>query len=242
MESVGSTNNYAMDLIKKGLAQSGNAILAREQTEGKGRRMKRWSSAYDQNILLTIMVQMQWQPVSHQFPLSMAVALACADFVESYIPNIAAIKWPNDIYFNDSKAAGILIENQISGTNWQWAVIGIGVNVNQTDFDEVDKSVTSMKMMTGKDYAVLKLSNELYSHVLSRINGIHQGKGSLYLQQYNDQLYGKNRVANFSKNGRVFQALIIGVNEIGQLEAMVDGTLQLFNFDEITFAGFSEKK
>lgn len=241
LESVGSTNNYAMDLIKNGMARHGNAVTTRIQTEGKGRRGKRWSSTPEENILLSIMAEMSWQPISHQFPLSVAVSLACLDFLHEYVDEGVTIKWPNDIFYNDSKAAGILIENLISGTKWQWSVIGIGLNVNQTDFGEVQKSVTSMKAILRQDFSVIALTAQLYEKVLQRIKLIADGHFRPFLKEYNQKLYGKNQRAFFTKGTFTFEAVILKVNEDGQLLLEVDGREQLFSFDEITFAGLSSR-
>ncbi len=150
LESVDSTNNYAMAMVQKGVANSGDAVFAMEQSSGKGRRGKTWKSQRGENILLTVLAQMQWLPVQEQFRLSMAVALACHDFFSQYIKENIKIKWPNDIFINDSKAGGILIENVVKGNLWQWAIIGIGLNINQEDFEKDILKAISLKQITGQ--------------------------------------------------------------------------------------------
>nr|MDQ6904839.1 biotin--[acetyl-CoA-carboxylase] ligase [Bacteroidota bacterium] len=122
LERVDSTNNYAMALIKKDLATSGEAVFAMEQTSGKGRRGKSWQSEKGENIMLTICAEMQWLRVQQQFQVSVAVAIGCVAFFSKYLKENIKIKWPNDIYINDSKAGGVLIENVIHGSLWQWAI------------------------------------------------------------------------------------------------------------------------
>ena len=161
LEKVDSTNNYAMALVQKGEARSGEGIFAKEQINGKGRRGKEWESQRDKNIILTITAQMQWLPVQQQFQLSIAVALGCLDFFTKYIKENIKIKWPNDIFINDRKAGGILIENVVKGNLWQWAVIGIGLNINQQNFDKEIKAI-SLKQITGLEYDVIELANELH--------------------------------------------------------------------------------
>ena len=159
LEKVDSTNNYAMAMVQKGEAISGGGIFAKEQTAGKGRRGKTWESKSGKNVILSITRQMQWLPVQHQFQLSVAVALGCLDFVSKYIKENIKIKWPNDIFINDRKAGGILIENAVKGNLWQWAIIGIGLNINQEDFDKEIRAV-SLKQMTGVNYEVIELGRE----------------------------------------------------------------------------------
>ncbi len=155
LEEVDSTNNYAMAMVQKGLAKSGNAVFAMSQRAGKGRRGSTWQSEKGKNILLSILTQMQWLPVQQQFQLIIAAALACHDFFIKYTNKNIKIKWPNDIFINDRKAGGILIENVIKGNLWQWSVIGIGLNINQQAFERNKFSATSLKQITGKNYDVM---------------------------------------------------------------------------------------
>ena len=236
LEKVDSTNNYAMALIQKGEISSGKGIFALQQTTGKGRRGKQWKSLPGQNITLSIVAEMMWQPVLSQFPLSVAVSLACRDFICSVIKENVSIKWPNDIFINDSKAAGILIENVIKGTLWQWTVIGIGINVNQDAFEEVEAKVTSLKIETKKEYPVLKLAGELQKVVLKKLEDLKQGKFPQMLQEYNTHLYGKDRMVKLKKESMVFETIIRSVSETGELITS-DVLERRFNFDEVTFRG-----
>lgn len=237
LEKVDSTNNYAMALIQRAEATNGNAVFAMEQTNGKGRRGKWWNSHIGDNIILSITAQMQWLPVSKQFELSVAAALGCHDFVSKYNPSTTSIKWPNDIFINDSKAGGILIENLIKGTLWQWAVIGIGININQVDFEKYNLPPISLKQITGNDYNVLKMAEELHALVLKRIDELKSGEFSKMLEEYNENLYGKGRLAKLKKQNIVFETKIVGVSDAGQLITN-DALERRFNFDEVEFKGF----
>jgi BirA family biotin operon repressor/biotin-[acetyl-CoA-carboxylase] ligase len=234
LETVDSTNNYAMRLIQKGEATSGNAVFSMEQTSGKGRRGKDWLSKKGENIALTVTVQMQWLSVFHQFQLSVAAALAAHDFVSKYILVPTFIKWPNDIFINDSKAGGILIENVLKGTLWQWAVIGIGINVNQTDFES--HSFSSFKKITGQEYSVIQLAEELYRFILKRIEKLKDGNFNKMLQEYNENLFARDRWVKLKQSNIVFETKITGVSASGQLITH-DALERHFNFDEVEFKG-----
>ena len=236
LEIAESTNNYAMGLIQKGAVSSGTGIFAYEQTAGKGRRGKSWVTVPGQNITLSIVVEMKWQPVLDQFPLSVAVALACQDFIAEKVENEVCIKWPNDIFITDSKAAGILIENVIKGTLWQWSVIGIGVNVNQGSFEGIDAEVTSLKKESGKEYDILKSAKELQGSVLRRIEELKAGKFSQMMDEYNKHLYGRDRLVKLKKDNVVFETIIQSVSPAGQLLTK-DVLERQFNFDEVVFRG-----
>jgi BirA family transcriptional regulator, biotin operon repressor / biotin---[acetyl-CoA-carboxylase] ligase len=236
LDSVDSTNNYAMAMIQKGDRSAIKPVLALEQTHGKGRRGKHWKSNKGANIMLSIPVQMQWLAVSQQFQLSVAVALACHDLFSKYILANIFIKWPNDLFINDRKAGGILIENIIKGTLWQWTIIGIGLNINQEEFEEFNLKATSLKLETGKNFDVLNLAEELVSLLLKKIEDIKSGDFETMLEEYNRHLFARNKTVRLKKGSIVFQTTILGVSTSGQLITK-DAFERRFDFDEVEFKG-----
>jgi BirA family biotin operon repressor/biotin-[acetyl-CoA-carboxylase] ligase len=236
LESVDSTNNYAMALTQNGNPSGINAVFAMQQTQGKGRRGKHWISNKSENIILSIPLQMQWLSVSQQFQLSAAVALGCYDLMTKYIGKNVTIKWPNDIFFNDTKAGGILIENIVKGTLWQWSVIGIGLNINQVKFEDININATSLRLCTKKMYDVLQIAEELYSTILKRIAYLKSGNFSEMLETYNQNLFARNRLVKLKRKNIVFETKIIGVSSSGQLITQ-DALERRFNFDEVEFKG-----
>jgi len=236
IETTDSTNNYAMALIQKGIAVDGNAVFAMEQTDGRGMRGRKWKSKKGDNIILSISLQMQWLPILQQFQLSVAVALGCFDLVSKYVPGKASVKWPNDIFINDTKAGGVLIENTIKGTLWQWSVIGIGLNINQTDFESANLKATSLSVATKKTFPVLQLTSELYEFILKRIDGLKTGNFLSMLETYNQYLFARNKEVMLRKQGNIFETKIMGVSDAGQLITR-DKIERKFNFDEVEFIG-----
>ena len=232
LESVDSTNNYAMAMVQKGVANNGDAVFAMEQSLGKGRRGKTWKSQRGENILLTILAQMQWLPLQQQFHLSVAVALACHDFFSKYTKENIKIKWPNDIFINDRKAGGILIENSIKGKLWQWAIIGTGLNINQENFENDKLNAVSLKHITGRHYNVIHLSHELHEIVLERLRDLHSGKIVKMLREYNENLFCRNKTVKLKKGNILFEAEIKRVSASGEL-IVKDAMERNFGFDEI---------
>ena len=233
LDSVDSTNNYAMGMIEKGLATTGNAVQALVQTQGKGTRGKHWKAAAGDNILLSICVEMQYQTVSRQFELVVAVALGVHDFTAKHINADICLKWPNDLFLNDRKAGGILIENKIKGTLWQWAVIGIGINVNQTEFRDLEKAANSFANVSGATYDVIALGRELLGFVLARIEGLKVRPFEKVLEEYNSHLWMKRKVVKLKKGDDVFETRILGVSEDGEL--VTDGGR--WRFGEVEWVG-----
>ena len=140
LSTIDSTNIYAMAQIKAGLAKSGSCYTADFQTNGKGQHGRIWESSKGQNLLCSYILELKtldtlknWTPTD-QIGFSAAIALGARAFFAAFAGSKTKIKKPNDIYFNDRKAGGILIENLVRGQEWTWAVIGIGMNINQTAF------------------------------------------------------------------------------------------------------------
>lgn len=222
LQSVDSTNIYALNKVHAGLAQHGMAIFAHEQVAGKGQRGKLWVSEKGKNINLSVIIKLHSLNISGQFQLSACTAIAILDFFKHYAGNDTRIKWPNDLYWQDRKAGGILIENVIRNKEsgnaiWEWAVIGIGININQTAFPEDLKNPVSLKQITGKTFDTLELAMEL----LAKLNSLyHQLISSGFENIYNEyllHLYKKNETVKLKKDNRVFDALIKTVTPSGQL-------------------------
>ena len=127
------------------------------------------------------------------------------------------IKWPNDIYIRDRKAGGILIENVIQGNIWKYAVAGIGININQTEFNKEANNPTSLKKITGKNFDTVELAKTLYENVLLRVNDLQIKCFADLLKQYNSNLYKLNIVVKLKKETVFFETMIKGVNERGKL-------------------------
>ena len=154
LSSVESTNIYAMQMAHARLASPGTVYFAWEQTAGKGQRQKSWKSEPGQNLILSAVTTPEVAFRENQFRLSCSAALACRDFFSKYAGDETTIKWPNDLYWRDRKAGGILIENIIRGIHWEYAIIGIGININQTFFDPSLPNPVSLKQITGKNFNI----------------------------------------------------------------------------------------
>jgi BirA family biotin operon repressor/biotin-[acetyl-CoA-carboxylase] ligase len=152
LKQIDSTNNYAMAKVHAGMAKHGDSYFTTYQTAGKGQRGKHWDTANGVNIALSLVLEVKLLNASQQFQLLVSVALGCYDFFARYAGQETSIKWPNDIYWRDRKAVGVLIENVFQGSQWNFAVVGIGVNINQTSFDPSLKNPVSLKQITGKTF------------------------------------------------------------------------------------------
>ena len=229
LQSIDSTNKYAMGLIHgdhlpdgQGEAQHGMAVFTHEQTAGKGQRGKNWVSQKDLNIALSILLKPYPLSIPDQFKLSVCIAVSAWEFFLKYAGDETKIKWPNDIYWRDRKAGGILIENviqnsQSAGGRWQWAVIGIGININQTDFDPDLPNPVSLKQITGIIHEPIELAKELCSIIEKNYQLLITGNITTLFNKYQSHLYKKDEKIKLKKGTRVFETTIKGASETGQL-------------------------
>jgi BirA family biotin operon repressor/biotin-[acetyl-CoA-carboxylase] ligase len=230
--SVDSTNNYAMAFVQNGGGMHGMAWFAHEQTAGKGQRGKQWSMQHGQNIMLSVLLDASWLTVSAQFSLSMAVALGVHDFFAAHAGDETKIKWPNDLYWRDRKAGGILIENQLKGNIWQWAVAGMGININQVTFEGLQNPV-SLRQITGKTFDTVALARQLCSHLEQRYRQLQNPQqAATLLEEYNSILFKKNEKVRLKKENQVFECVIDHVDQFGQLHVQ-HPVFQSFTHGEI---------
>ena len=217
LPTIDSTNNYAKGLIREGLAKDGMVIFTEEQTQGRGQKNNQWESSKGENIMLTAILDATWLSVKDQFQLSCATALACCDFFSKYAGDETCIKWPNDLYWRDRKAGGILIENVIKGTNWEKAVVGIGININQAVFNQMKNKPVSLKQFTGKSFDVPQLAKELCTFLGKRYNELSEGLFETHLQLYNERLFKRNQSVTLKKGDELMLTTVESVNKNGDL-------------------------
>ena len=172
LSTIDSTNIYAMAQIKAGLSKSGSCYTADFQTNGKGQHGRVWESSKGQNLLCSYILELNtldalknWTPAD-QIGFSAAIALGARAFFAAFAGSETKIKKPNDIYFSDRKAGGILIENLVRGQEWTWAVIGIGMNINQTEFspealNSVSSNPISLQEITNQSWDIKKMQQHL---------------------------------------------------------------------------------
>lgn len=229
--TVESTNNYAMGLARAGMAQHGTVVFTHEQTKGKGQRSKNWTSQKGQNIAMSTVIKPRKLLSSELFLLSMMVAVGVHRLFTNYIDEEIKIKWPNDIYWRDRKAAGILIENLWQGSEWKLAVAGTGINVNQTDFGKLGTRAVSLKQITEKEFQPVHLAKELCT-ILEENYQLMIADPSVIIEQYKRHLYKLNQLVKLKKDNRVFEAKFTDVNNNGQM-IVQHAVEEKFNVGEI---------
>ncbi len=232
LSEIDSTNNYAMRLINEGMAEHGMTIRSDFQTTGKGQHGNIWLAEERKNLLFTIILDTKGFQLQDQFLLNAFACLSVADYLmtNADIRNVT-IKWPNDIYAENKKIAGILIENIIRGSNWTHAIIGVGLNVNQTHFPDMNWA-TSINLETGKNYKINQVLKELLKSMNTNFRKFESDPLSL-LPLYNALLYRISKEITFTRNHEMYKGIILGVDTNGLLNISVNGKIRSFKHKEI---------
>lgn len=231
IETTTSTN----DLVRE-INQNLSLVWCEEQTKGRGQRGNHWESEKGKNLTFSVMTHPDFLPAENQFELSKSVSLAIIDTLKEY-GIIATIKWPNDIYVNDKKICGILIECSISGSGQlTQAVIGIGLNINQTEFLSDAPNPISMKMITEKEFKREKILNVFSHHFENYYLMLAENLFSPIDNRYIENLYRKDGYFMYRDSNNKFEARISGITKYGALLLTDrDGIQKEYQFKEIVF-------
>ena len=235
LEKVQSTNDYTLKLLTKSSPDEGTIVLANNQTMGKGQAGNGWESQAGKNLTLSIILKPSFLEPSKQFYISKIIALTIYDFLNDILENVS-IKWPNDIYVNNDKIAGILIENSLIGSKFEYSVVGIGVNINQKEFSSELMNPTSLIKETGKIYDLGKLLQNLIQYLKIYYQLLQDGKYPKINSKYLSHIYRFREIHSFKSQGGIIKGRITNIKESGQLEITnVSGKISYFWFKEIEF-------
>jgi BirA family transcriptional regulator, biotin operon repressor / biotin---[acetyl-CoA-carboxylase] ligase len=231
LDSVDSTNNFAAKLINDQICQNTAVILADRQTAGKGQMGNTWESAHAANLLCSFV----WKPdnlsVTDQSKISWMISLSLHKLLLR-LGIDSEIKWPNDIYVGSQKIAGILIENQLEGNQISWVIAGIGLNVNQLQFEI--PNATSVQLLMGTTFRIKTILNELTDILNGYLRQWNSIQSSLK-SDYESLLYQKGENALYADVDGEFEGEIIGVQDDGRLQINVRNEIRCYSLKEIQF-------
>ena len=222
MEELDSTNSYALELLSKNKPSEGTVISARNQTQGRGQIGSSWESEAGKNLTFSLILYPTFLTIKQQFLLNQVISLSLYDFISKKISNEVKIKWPNDIYVRNKKVAGTLIQNILSANKFQTSIIGIGVNINQTNFLSDAPNPTSLKIEAGKEFDLRDTIEALCGDIEKRYLQLRSDKSTIIQKDYLANLYRYQEAAIYQRldNGEVFSGKIVGIEESGKL--MID--------------------
>ncbi len=231
-----STNEEALRLISDEMAGEGMVLWAHEQTHGRGTGENSWESEPGRNLTFSVILQPHFLEPSRQFALTEMISLALFDVAERRPGHeFLRIKWPNDLYFNNKKLAGVLVQNMIKANQIDFSVIGVGLNVNQKKFFSDAPNPVSLIHLSKKEESLSGLLDEILKQLgyyYEKIKTDIKSLEGLYLQK----LYRMGEWAGYSDEAGIFTAKITGINRYGQL-LMTDrqGNLRVYGFKEVKF-------
>jgi BirA family transcriptional regulator, biotin operon repressor / biotin---[acetyl-CoA-carboxylase] ligase len=233
LSAINSTNDYLKELSATRHMENFTVVIADTQTAGRGQMGSQWNAEAGKNLTFSVLVKDLLLDINEIFTLNAAVATGIAASLSSLNVPSVSIKWPNDILAGNKKIGGVLIENSIKRDGEIFSVIGIGLNVNQTQFDNLPKA-SSIALATGREFdrdAVLITLLDNLKPAIARI--LHKDTRMIW-HDYHRQLYRKGIPSPFEKDGRQFMGIIKGVTQSGTLEVqMEDDSVSGFGVKEV---------
>lgn len=228
-----STNDIAADISQSNRLFEGTVIITQEQTIGKGQRGNIWKSQPNLNLTFSVALEPKFLQIKDQFFLNIITSLAIADALSDLVKIELKIKWPNDIYSDEKKLGGILIENSVKGNVLNTAVIGIGLNINQKEFDGLPNA-TSVFNITDEVFDLEKVLNVVLRNIEKRYLQLKSGDFEQLRQAYLEKLYWYQEEHTFLSDSE-FTGVIIGIDEYGKLLVERDNETKAFDLKEIKF-------
>ena len=211
-------------------------VSADEQTAGKGMGNNGWESEVGKNLTFSLALDMGFLPAERQFLLSEAVPLGIIEVLDTLLPSEKlSIKWPNDIYFENRKLAGILINSTIKANMMDISIIGIGLNVNQMKFQDWPTHPISLKMVTGKEYDLKPLLEQIAERILIKVQQLQSTPTSIE-KDYLKRLFRYRTWADYEVEGKVLRLFMTGIDSFGRLQLLdTENKTYCFDIKEIRF-------
>lgn len=235
IQETESTNSYLRKLLIERELEEGTIIITNHQTAGRGQRGNTWESKKGENLTFSIVLYPTFIPIYEQFILSQIVSLSIMKVLFQYNTDIT-IKWPNDIYWQEKKICGILIENALSEDRIENCIIGVGLNINQKQFDSDAPNPISLTHITQKDQELEPILMAIQNHILSYYQKIKEGNRISIIEEYKQSLFRKEGFHLYSDGERTFEAQIIDIELSGHLILRTKDKKNLkFAFKEVKY-------
>ena len=226
LNAIDSTNDYLKNLLVKKTLDNYTIVTAEFQYKGKGQVGGVWESQASKNLMCSIYLSNPTIKLNNQFDINMIVCLAIKRSLNKFnIPQIS-VKWPNDIMSGSFKLCGILIENIVKNNSIQDIIIGVGMNVNQTEFNNLPNA-TSIKKISGKYYDTDEILSQIVIDIKFYFSFLQQAGRTELQKIYEANLYRINKVSMFRlADANLVSGYIKGVNEYGRLKVIMENDLE----------------
>ena len=216
LDTVDSTNNYVTKKLKENAIGYFDVIMAHNQTNGRGQRNRQWQSSAGENLTCSFVLDFGFLKLPEMFDLNRLISLAIINMLLDLNADCEAkIKWPNDIKVYARKLSGILIDIQVVGSK-KTLICGVGINVNQTNFGEVEDAI-SLKQIFGQKFEPKFILELFLTHLDKLINQVHRSGVEALRSDYEKHLFALNETWQFERENTLFRSKVLGVNEKGEL-------------------------
>ena len=235
LEQIDSTNAYLQREQSK--CDIRNWVVSTDkQTAGKGMGSNSWESEVGKNLTFSLALDMSFLPAERQFLLSEAVPLGIIEVLDKVLPTKKlSIKWPNDIFYENRKLAGILINSTIKADMMDVSVVGIGLNVNQMCFQDWPTHPISLKMVMGKAFELQPLLEKIATHILIKVQQLKSSPATIE-QDYLKRLFRYRTWADYEVDGKILRLFMTGIDGFGRLQLVDEqDAYYVFDIKEIRF-------
>jgi BirA family biotin operon repressor/biotin-[acetyl-CoA-carboxylase] ligase len=234
LSSVTSTNKFLEMLLDKGSGEQGLIVISKDQSEGRGMSGNLWISEKSKNLLMSMLHYTEGLTTQNQFYLSKCCAIAVSKAIDQTIgAEQSRIKWPNDVYINSLKTAGILIQSSIKAEKIQYSFLGIGININQSEFS-LDNA-TSIKLETGQKFEIMEVLSHLTKELDHSLKALADFDFDFINKTYYNKLIGYQQWLKYKKEEVEFEGLIQKIEDDGHLlMKLKNGKQQHFAVKEIS--------
>jgi BirA family biotin operon repressor/biotin-[acetyl-CoA-carboxylase] ligase len=233
LDAIDSTNEFLKGLSNKQEVQNFTVVTAETQLKGKGQMGAKWNSESGKNLIMSILVSDFLFEIEEVFNLNVVVSLAVINVLESYnIPELS-IKWPNDIMSANKKIGGILIENSIKGDGTITSVVGLGLNVNQIQFENLPRA-SSLAVICNSNFDKEEILFQIVTK-LEEMIPLYKEKVVPIWEEYSGKLFKIGIPTAFSdENNQNFMGIITGVSSIGKLQIQLENdSICEYNLKEV---------
>ena len=236
LDAIDSTNDYLRKLILEKKPTTPTVVMSQYQKKGKGQRGQVWTSQAGKNLMFSLYMPNFALPTKEVYSINKIVSVCLLHWLSSFkIPNIC-VKWPNDILSGDSKLAGILIESNVLQSTANSIIIGVGLNVNQVEFQNLPNA-TSMQLLTGKSYDIDALLFSLTTRLIECLTPPLKYCND----DYHKYLYGLGQSRLFLKDNKTFEGIIQSVNSEGKLVLETTAGMQVFDVKGLQFVHVADQ-
>ena len=234
LDTIDSTNNFLKNYQPPRPCRL-TLVTTEYQTNGRGADTNKWESERGANLLFSLLATPQGAEASHVFTLSQALALSVLQALGEFATGFT-IKWPNDIYHNNHKVAGLLIENDLAGKYIQRSILGVGINVNQTTFLSDAPNPISLAQIVGEPVERRFVLERVVEHFTQYLKLLEQKEYAEIHNRYLQHLYRWSLPHTYEDQNGTFVASITGVEEDGHLNLCDEsGCTRRYAFKEVKY-------